>query len=499
MTEPRNSRKSSKYSGSSEERASENFDSSGFQRSLDDLDQQRPQSTQHQSRKTRMRNTHSQSPDTIHQPSSPGKQDDQSGQDRREKDDRPAHKSYWLLPKLKLRSLLIASVPALIMSSLAWGFLQNQKTDLKTESQQVESSESDASQKLPPPQNNLNLPVPDLFSIPSADRWPNSGLPSPSNPDTATYQGQDLFYIHRQHDIGLQGVVDSIVNIAARDGLPIHVLSITLIDLDSNRYAQYQGKFHRYPASVVKMFWMAILFEAIEREGVTAISQAYSTRMGFGLTADLDKLIKESDNEAGSRIVDFLTGTESGPELEKSSLGSWIEQRYSLNTFFRQKGYEDLNISQKTFPIPFLNYDGPEGRDAQMRGNPGNPTRNQITTNQAAQLMHEIMQGSLGGQYNQRMQKRLRRDLTTDWRSIDPNLGHFNPVKAFLGEGLAEVDPAIQLYSKAGWTSQTRQEVAYIEDGSKRYVLAIFAEDKSYAQNEQIFPKIAKYVRQTMQ
>jgi hypothetical protein len=52
------------------------------------------------------------------------------------------------------------------------------------------------------------------------------------------------------------------------------------------------------------------------------------------------------------------------------------------------------------------------------------------------------------------------------------------------------------LRSKAGWTSSTRQEVAFVKTrkGKTAYILAIFAEDRAYAQDGKIFPKMSRLV-----
>lgn len=412
---------------------------------------------------------------------------------------RTFEENYWLLPIL--RFLLISSIPVLMMTGLVWAFIQNQKSNIKatTPTQEQSVSQTSPHQHTVPPVDGLDSQTnPNLPSMPPGSDAPISVLPTPSNSQIPTYVAKDPFYNALQKDTELNTIIDGIVNIAVSNGLPSDVLSITLIDLNRDSYAEYRGESPHFPASVVKLFWMAIVSDAIQTKGVNAVSQDYSMASSVNLSADLDKLIKESDNEAGSRIVDFLTGTKSGLTLPELSFQDWATKRYALNSFFQKKGYGDLNISQKTFPIPFLQYDGPEGRDAQIRGDTNNPIRNYLSTDQAARLMYEIMQGTLGGEHNQKMRDRLFRDLRSDWRSIDPNSGHFNPVQAFMGEGLSEISPAIKIYSKAGWTSQTRQEVAYIEDGSKRYILAIFAEDKKYAEDEHIFPKIAKYVHQTL-
>lgn len=74
---------------------------------------------------------------------------------------------------------------------------------------------------------------------------------------------------------------------------------------------------------------------------------------------------------------------------------------------------------------------------------------------------------------------------------------HFNPVKGFLSESLPS---DIYFGAKAGWTSFTRNEAAYIAtpDGKAAYILVVFGEDKAYAYDWKIFPKMSKMVFQKM-
>jgi hypothetical protein len=113
--------------------------------------------------------------------------------------------------------------------------------------------------------------------------------------------------------------------------------------------------------------------------------------------------------------------------------------------------------------------------------------------------MYEIVTGqALSPEYSQKMQQWLHKDLTLElWQKLDPNQGEFNPVRTFFGESLPK---DVYFLSKAGWTSKTRQEVAYIRSngGQKAYILAIFAEDKAYAQDGKIFPMMSRLVFERM-
>jgi beta-lactamase class A len=292
-------------------------------------------------------------------------------------------------------------------------------------------------------------------------------------------------YPNLKFNQNLQSVVNNIVSYAKSKQFPVDKLSVTLIDVNTGEMAGYQQENLVYPASVVKLFWLAALCGQFS-QGI----EPYTDKTA--LQIDIKKMIKNSDNEAASRIIDRLTTTTSGVELTGEEYKQWTDKRYLLNDFFEKAGYKGLNISQKTFPIPSEKLDKPKGRDLQIRGNPESPIRNKISTQQAARLMYEIFTNkAISPEYSQYMQQWLLWDLnSTEWRNMDPNIGQFNPIRTFFSELL----PTDLIFaSKAGWTSNTRQEVAFIStrDGKVSYILSIFAEDSSYAQSAKIFPEIS--------
>jgi len=293
----------------------------------------------------------------------------------------------------------------------------------------------------------------------------------------------------------LQTIVNDVVHLATAKGLPTKPLSITLIDAKTGETAGYQQDTLRYPASVVKMFWMVALYAQLE---------AGIWRNELDFHPYITKMIKDSDNDASSFIVDQITNTQSLPELKGKDLKKWLYKRQKLNRFFQQAGYKDIDISQKTFPILYLKLSEPKGSDLQLRLNPNHlvqPIRNKITTSQAARLLYETcyLGRAISAKASQEMCRWLNRDLNPKiWKKEPPNLNEFNPIKAFLGEFLADTD--VQFYSKAGWTSGSRQEAALVAtaDGKSIYILAIFADDLAYAKDEKIFPKISRLVYNRM-
>ncbi|MGL4500547.1 MAG: serine hydrolase, partial [Planktothrix sp.] len=290
-------------------------------------------------------------------------------------------------------------------------------------------------------------------------------------------------------DKKLQSIVNEIVAHVNQLNLPSHKLSISLIDLSDNKCcksASYNEKEPRFPASITKLFWMVALYGQYQQKGLPLNSISDS---------QIYKMIQSSDNEPASRLLDIITGTNSGPNLGASDLELWVEKRNNLNDFFNKAGYRNININQKNFPVPYLNMlEGPEGRDLQMRGKSTQPIRNSLTTYDVARLLYEIeMQKSVSREYSTQMKDYLTRDLRPEaWKPI-----LYNSIQGFLGEYLPV---NVKFASKVGWTSQSRQDAAIIEspDGKNRYILVIFGDDESYAQNWTIFPEISLKIYKAM-
>jgi hypothetical protein len=286
----------------------------------------------------------------------------------------------------------------------------------------------------------------------------------------------------------LQKIVDNAVITIKQQGLPLGNLSISLINLNGNdccEYASYQDQQPRFPASVSKLFWLVAYYAQVEHgivpEDVIPAKEVY-------------KMAHKSDNEAASRMVDSLTDAESGANMNAEALGIWEAKRKWLNHFFEATGYQNLNVSQKNFPVPFLQLQRPEGRDLQIRGDGSVPIRNSMTTYDAARLLYEIAtEQAVSIPASQNMKELLRQDLAPEvWKDEE-----YNCVEGFLGESL----PADTYFiSKVGWTSGSRQETALImsPDGSVKYILVVFGDDKAYADDWKIFPRVSSLVMSQM-
>lgn len=208
----------------------------------------------------------------------------------------------------------------------------------------------------------------------------------------------------------------------------------------------YHGAVAFYPASVVKLFFMVETFHQ-QKENVPDVPRALKEMMGV------------SDNDATAYILDVISSTSSGPELQGRALERFIYARGVANRTFNSMGYD---ISAMAKPWSF----GPFGRDVQVVG-PKRERRNRSTANDVAALMLWIVRRrAVSPAASDAMMALLQRPL-------DPVRKEENQVKEFIGEAL----PAgSKLWSKAGWTSEVRHDGAYVElpDG-KKMVFVIFS------------------------
>jgi len=251
-------------------------------------------------------------------------------------------------------------------------------------------------------------------------------------------------------------------------------LSITLIDLrDSKRpvTASFHGNERIYPASVVKLFYLVAAHRWLEDKKIEPTPE---------LTRALRDMIVDSSNEATQYVLDVLTHTTGGYELPPKEMEEWQYQRNAVNRYFASLGYTNINVNQKTF------CEDAYGRERVSRG-PNGENRNKLTTDATARLMMEIVTGkAANATRTAAMMELLKRDYAG--QSTDPdNQGH-----GFTGIALQGRE-GFRLWSKAGWTSTTRHDVAYVEmpDGAK-FVLATFT--SNHANEREIIPTVARVV-----
>lgn len=240
-------------------------------------------------------------------------------------------------------------------------------------------------------------------------------------------------------------------------------LALSLIDLtkpDALVRADYHGDVSFYPASLVKLFFMVETY----RQG----------KLSPEIERALREMISVSDNDAAAFLVDILTDTCSGSELDGKALNDFLDRRRKLNRSFAALGYD---ISAMMKPWSF----GPFGRDMQALGE-NKVNRNRATANSFASLLLWIVRRhAISAQASDAMMSLLERPLA-------PLRATENQVKEYLGESLP---PGAKLWSKEGDTSEVRHDAAYIElPSGHKFIIVILT--RGAADDKTLLPGIGK-------
>ena len=251
-------------------------------------------------------------------------------------------------------------------------------------------------------------------------------------------------------------------------GLSAQELAMTLVDLTEGTnpvWAAYRGDAPTYPASVIKLFYLAAAHQQME---VGCLVDTPELRRA------LREMIVDSGNDATGYIVDLLTGTTSGPELPPAELAEWHDKRNAVNRYLHAHGYPDINANRKTW------HEGPYGRDKQAVDQ-FSPARNILTANSTARLLVEMVAGRcVSAARSGQMLALLRREVanlaTADYQT-----------REFIGMVLPS---AAKLWSKAGYMSVARHDAAIIEFANGRKIVLIIFTEK-HSDQKTIIPEIA--------
>jgi beta-lactamase class A len=244
-------------------------------------------------------------------------------------------------------------------------------------------------------------------------------------------------------------------------------IALSVVDLTDSaapRRASFHGGIPFYPASVVKMFFMTEVMHQIHDGKLDLTPEIHRA---------LQEMIHVSDNDATAFILDVISNTSSGLELSGPALDQFLRKRAVANRYFGAMGYD---ISAMAKPWSF----GPFGRDTQVVG-PKRERRNRMTADTGAALMLWIVRRqAVSPAASEQMMRLLRRTL--------PQSGDENQLVEFLGESLPSGSSE---WSKAGWTSEVRHDVAYVElPNGRKFIVA--AMTRGIADNTKLLPAISR-------
>jgi hypothetical protein len=274
-----------------------------------------------------------------------------------------------------------------------------------------------------------------------------------------------------------QQVVDAAVTATlerfGRAGVRGDHLAVTLLYLSEGRDADaghFRGDAPLYPASVVKLFYLAAAHRWLEDGRLEDSAE---------LRRAMKDMIVDSSNDATSYVVDALTGTTSGPELPPEERAAWEVKRSVVHEHFAAQGYAGVKLLQKTWG------DGPYGRERAFLG-PSLENRNKLTTSATARLLSRIVRGEeVSAPRSAEMMALLRRD---PWKAKRED-----PDDQDVGFTALGLPPGSRLWAKAGWTSATRHDAAYVElPSGRRFVLVVFTTD--FAKERQLLAEVVRQV-----
>lgn len=271
----------------------------------------------------------------------------------------------------------------------------------------------------------------------------------------------------------LSNAVTETLKMYASKGFRPEEAAATLIDLRDPvhlKMAEVRGNERIYPASVVKMFYMAALERQLEDGKVTMTKE---------LERGLRDMIVDSSNEATQYILDVITGTSSGAELPQKEFDIWQAKRNRANRFYASMGYTNINVNQKTF------CEDAYGIEQQSRNYKGE-NRNALTTNATARLLAEIVLGRMNTpERTKAMMDLMKRDPFSKANNDPDDQAHGFTGKLLIDRKMTDA----KLWSKAGWTSKARHDAAYIETGDGlKFVIVIFTEN--HANEKDALPTI---------
>ena len=290
-----------------------------------------------------------------------------------------------------------------------------------------------------------------------------------------------FYYIDEELGSTLQDILTKTCN--AKYCHNLNNIAVTWINYEvSSRKGYGYGINNRkkfYPASIVKLVYSLAIYYWIENKTIIRDLQVDEA---------IHAMLMNSSNDATSFIVDLLTGTTSGPSLEKEIFNRWKYQRAIINDWLKTLNWDELqdfNCCQKTWE------DRPYGREKDFYST-SNKNKNSMTTDGTARIMEEIMQNIRFNKENINLKNYLFRELNKESQYKDPN----NQINGFLGGGLPENIP---FWSKAGLMSEVRNDVAWwINRNKSKTLLVVFTEGKEFANDNYFLPEVSKAIYEFM-
>jgi beta-lactamase class A len=222
---------------------------------------------------------------------------------------------------------------------------------------------------------------------------------------------------------------------------------------------QFRGDEPMYASSVAKLFYAVAAYKKMQDHCMRDSK----------VEKDIEAMLRDDDHQAANRVVDFITGTESGGELSGGDYRSFAHKRDAVNRYFREVGFEGFNLNQKFWT------DTPSPRDLQLLGRKlalNYENSNRVTADQAAELLYLIYADAIVSKDAcEKIKKAIARDVD------QAKVGVLQGIAAGLPSGA-------KMWSVKGFTWQNFNEVALVQlPNGQVYVLSVLTRYPDHAKN----------------
>ncbi len=243
------------------------------------------------------------------------------------------------------------------------------------------------------------------------------------------------------------------------------------------RFGSVRGAQPFYPASVVKLFYLAYAADSLAHDRMKITPE---------FSRGVHDMIVDSVNDATAYVLESMTDATSGAELTDAEMKKWADKRQAVNRWFTGMGYTGVNACNRTWN------EGPYGRERVFLGK-NFENRNSLTIDACIRLMSEIALGTAlrpnlneadSAKWCDWMNGFLSRHIPADASDADEQS------KEFIGGILPK---GAKLWSKAGYTDTARHDVAHVLlPNGKELVVVVFTKNSSDLVN--VIPAVASRI-----
>ncbi len=206
-----------------------------------------------------------------------------------------------------------------------------------------------------------------------------------------------------------------------------------------------------HPASFLKLFTALMARDILEAKLNPSPAQAeYLGLYREHLIAAIEASLRDSDNDALHYVVDFISETQSGLELEPSAFEDFYFRRSQISLHFASPS---LRIANKCFEFDYY------GRDRQLKAK----EPNQASLRDIIKIVPLILESR-------------SIDLSSMLKRHRPSADY--QAEAFIAGAL---DLQGEFYSKAAWTSKVRHDLCVFPWKGARFLSIVMSEANSEA------------------